>query len=44
MFALNPANPEQADILEAAGLRGIIPARDQDLDPVRELARKLELD
>jgi phosphonate transport system substrate-binding protein len=44
MFALNPANPEHAVILEAAGLKGIIPAKDQDLDPVRELARKLELD
>lgn len=44
MFALNPANPEHAAILEAAGLKGIIPAKDQDLDPVRELARKLELD
>ncbi len=44
MFALDPAKPEHAAILEAAGLKGIIPAKDQDLDPVRELARKLELD
>jgi phosphonate transport system substrate-binding protein len=44
MFALSPANPEHAAILEAAGLKGIIPAKDQDLDPVRELVRKLELD
>lgn len=44
MFALDPANPEHSAILEAAGLKAIIPARDQDLDPVRELARKLGLD
>lgn len=44
MFALNPENPEQAAILEAAGLKRIIPARDQDFNPVRDLVRKLELD
>ncbi|MHC1700604.1 MAG: phosphate/phosphite/phosphonate ABC transporter substrate-binding protein [Humidesulfovibrio sp.] len=44
MFALSPDNPEHAAILEAAGLKGIIPARDQDFDPVRDLVRKLELD
>jgi len=44
MFALNPDTPEHAAILEAAGLKRIIPARDQDFDPVRELVRKLELD
>jgi phosphonate transport system substrate-binding protein len=44
MFALNPANPEHAAILEAAGLARIIPAKDQDCDPVRELVRKLERD
>jgi phosphonate transport system substrate-binding protein len=44
MFGLDPANPEHAAILEAAGLKGIIPAHDQDLDPVRELVQKLGLD
>ncbi|MDR3641995.1 MAG: phosphate/phosphite/phosphonate ABC transporter substrate-binding protein [Humidesulfovibrio sp.] len=44
MFALDPANPEHAAILKAAGLARIIPAKDQDCDPVRELIRKLELD
>lgn len=44
MFALDPANQEHAAILGAAGLKGIIPARDQDFDPVRELVHKLELD
>ena len=44
MFALDAARPEHAAILEAAGLKAIIPARDQDLDPVRELVQKLGLD
>lgn len=44
MFALNPDNPEHEAILGAAGLRGIIPAKDQDFDAVRELAHKLNLD
>ena len=44
MFALDPHNPDHAAVLEAAGLKGIIPARDQDFDPVRELVRKLNLD
>jgi phosphonate transport system substrate-binding protein len=43
MFALTPSIPEHAAVLEAARLHGIIPARDQDFDQVRELARKLEL-
>ena len=44
MFALDVANPEHAAILQAAGLRSIIPAKDQDFDSVRELVHKLELD
>jgi len=44
MFALDPANPEHAAILAAASLKSIIPAQDQDFDPVRELVRKLALD
>ncbi|MEF2232326.1 MAG: phosphate/phosphite/phosphonate ABC transporter substrate-binding protein [Pseudodesulfovibrio sp.] len=41
MFALDISNPVQAAILEAAGMQGIIPARDADYDPVRDLVRKL---
>ena len=44
MFALDGGDPEHAAILKAAGMRGIIPARDLDYDPVRELARKLGID
>ncbi len=44
MFALNADNDDQRRILEAAGMRGIIPARDSDYDPVRELAYKLDID
>lgn len=44
MFALDPQNPEHAAILGAAGLARIIPASDQDCDPVRELVRKLGMD
>lgn len=41
MFALNPDNPEHRRILDAAGMRGIIPADDADYDPVRELVEKV---
>lgn len=41
MYALNYDVESQADILAAAGMRGIIPARDSDYDPVRDLAHKL---
>ncbi|MGE4422212.1 MAG: phosphate/phosphite/phosphonate ABC transporter substrate-binding protein [Pseudodesulfovibrio sp.] len=44
MFALNVDTPEHEAILSAAGVKGIIPARDIDYDPVRELAEKLNLD
>lgn len=41
MFALDPHNPEQRSILDAAEMRGIIPADDADYDPVRELVEKV---
>jgi phosphonate transport system substrate-binding protein len=41
MFSLDPDNPEHRAILDAAGMRGIIPADDADYDPVRELAAKV---
>jgi len=44
MFALDRDTPEHRAILSAAGMRGIIPARDIDYDPVRDLAEKLQLD
>lgn len=44
MFELSDENPEQRPILRSAGIRGIIPAKDMDYDPVRELANKLGLD
>ncbi|WP_243545341.1 phosphate/phosphite/phosphonate ABC transporter substrate-binding protein [Pseudodesulfovibrio tunisiensis] len=43
MFRLTPVDQSQAEILKTAGFRGIIPAIDQDYDPVRELAGKLGL-
>jgi phosphonate transport system substrate-binding protein len=43
MFALDVDTPEHRAILSAAGMKGIIPARDLDYDPVRELAEKLDL-
>ena len=44
MFALNFDRAAQREILEAAGMRGIIPAQDMDYDPVRDLADKLGLE
>ena len=41
MFALDAARERDRDILDAADMRAIIPARDADYDPVRELAVKL---
>ena len=41
LFALSMDNPEQAAILRAAGMRGILPAQDSDYDPVRALARQV---
>lgn len=43
MFALDYAKMKDMEILDAAGIRGIIPAVDNDYDPVRQLARKLGL-
>ena len=42
-FALNPERPDDAVILQTAGMRGIIPATDADYASVRELAEKLDL-
>lgn len=43
MFKLSMDNPEQAEILKQAGMRGIIPAKDSDYDSIRELMAKLGL-
>jgi len=43
MFALNNDSGEHRQILQSAGMRGIIPAMDVDYDSVRELADKLGL-
>ncbi|MGE4293861.1 MAG: phosphate/phosphite/phosphonate ABC transporter substrate-binding protein [Desulfovibrio sp.] len=44
MFALNPNRPDDARILSAAGVRGIVPATDDDYEAVRVLASKLAAD
>lgn len=44
LLALSDQDPEHEAILQAAGMRGIIPAEDRDYDPVRELLAKLGLD
>jgi len=44
MFALNYRREPDRDILSSAGMHGIIPVRDSDYDPVRELVGKLGLD
>lgn len=41
MFKLSPDDPDQKEILDRAGIKGIIPARDSDYDPVRELLARL---
>ena len=43
MFALTMKNKKDAVILEAARIRGIIPATDADYNPIRDLADKLQL-
>lgn len=43
MFRLDITTPGHAAILDTAHIRGIIPARDSDYDPIRELAEKLGL-
>lgn len=42
MYALDMNRPDDAVILNAAGVRGIIPASDSDYAPVRRLVRSLE--
>ncbi len=44
MFSLNYGRESDQDILSSAGMHGIIPVRDSDYDPVRELVGKLGLD
>ena len=44
MFALDPSNPKQARILDAARFAGIIPSSDADFDPIRDLVAKLGLE
>ncbi len=43
MFALSPNDPEELEILETAGMDGIIPTKDADYDPIRRLAQRLDL-
>ncbi|WP_035075842.1 phosphate/phosphite/phosphonate ABC transporter substrate-binding protein [Maridesulfovibrio zosterae] len=43
MFKMSMDDPKQARILSQAGMRGIIPARDNDYDSVRELSKELGL-
>ena len=43
MFSLTMENEKDAVILEAAKMRGIIPATDADYNPIRDLADKLQL-
>jgi len=44
MYGLDINDAEQRNILDSAGMRGIIPATDADYDPVRELADKLGME
>lgn len=41
LFALSIKRPDDAIILNTARMRGIIPARDSDYDPVRELVARI---
>lgn len=43
LLKLDPQNPEDRKILEAADLTGIVAAQDRDFDSVRELAERLGL-
>jgi phosphonate transport system substrate-binding protein len=43
MFKLDHKQPEDAVVLDAAGMQAILPAEDADYDPVRELTRTLGL-
>ena len=42
LLALNLDNPEHAAILKKAGFIGVISAKDEDFDPVRVLAKRVE--
>jgi phosphonate transport system substrate-binding protein len=42
LLALNMENPDQAAILKKAGFIGVIPAKDEDFNPVRRLAKLVE--
>lgn len=44
LCALDYDNPEQQAILRAADIFGIIPARDKNFDPVRDLVDRLAMD
>lgn len=44
LLTLSDRDPEHEAILNAAGMKGIIPAEDRDYDPVRDLLAKLGLD
>jgi len=41
MFALDPTRPDDAHILAAAHIQGIIPSTDADFDPIRDLVTTL---
>jgi phosphonate transport system substrate-binding protein len=41
LCALDPEQPGQAEILSQAHIQRIVPARDQDYEPIRELAAKV---
>jgi phosphonate transport system substrate-binding protein len=43
LMALKASRPEEARILSAAGMVGIVPARDADFDPVRDLITRLNV-
>lgn len=43
MFKLDHSRPADAAVLDAAGMMAILPAKDADYDPVRELTHKLGL-
>ena len=43
LLGLQMSNPEDAKILSAAGMIDIIPARDEDFRPIRDLVTRLNL-
>ena len=42
LLALNIKNPKHKAILEKAGFIAIVPAKDEDFNPVRQLAEMVE--